>query len=142
MAATHYQAALTIHQEIGAITLAIFDQVGLARIRLAQNQFQQADHFITPVVEWILAGNAQKFWDPWNIYLSSYQVLMALAKEAGDRADTARAILDEAHTLLHQRAGQISDPQLRRHFMTQVSTNRQIDRLWHQLHNPDPVKTT
>lgn len=128
-AASNYQTALTIHREIGATTLAIFDQTGLARIRLAQNNLDEAREHITSVIEWILAGSARKFWDPWNIYQSSYQILTALGE-----IDTANTILDEAHAMLHRRANRIADQELRHRFMAEVETNRQIETVWHHMH--------
>jgi tetratricopeptide (TPR) repeat protein len=128
IAAANYKAALTIHQEIGAATLAIFDQAGMARIALAQGKLDAAQNHITPVVNWVLAGNAQKFWDPWIIYQSGYQVSTAL----GD-AYASNAILNEAHTLLHQRADQISDAHLRDCFLTKVAVNREIEQAWQQM---------
>jgi len=128
MAAASYRAALAIHQSIGAATLAVFDQAGLARIALAQGKLDSAGAYIEPVVAWVQAGNAQKFWDPWIIYRSGYQVLTAI----GDTAN-ARAILAEAHILLHQRAAQISDPHLRDCFLTLVPVNREIIEAWQKL---------
>jgi tetratricopeptide (TPR) repeat protein len=128
MAAASYRAALAIHQSIGAATLAIFDQAGLARIALAQDKLDSAGAYIEPVAAWVQAGNAQKFWDPWIIYRSGYQVLTAVGAAAA-----ARAILEEAHTLLHHRAGQISDPHLRDCFLTLVPVNREIIEAWQEL---------
>jgi tetratricopeptide (TPR) repeat protein len=124
-AEANYQAALTIHQEIGAATLAIFDQAGLARIALAQQNLAAAAGYISTVANWVLAGNAQKFWDPWIIYQSNIQVLTALGQ-----TETARAILDEAHHVLHQRANEISDQALRDRFMSKVAANRAIEAAW------------
>jgi hypothetical protein len=73
------------------------------------------------VLDWILAGNAQQFWDPWTIYLSTYQVLTALGE-----IDTAHTILVEAHTVLHQRAREISSETLRHRFLEEVAVNREI----------------
>lgn len=127
LAAANYQAALSIHTEIGASTLVVFDRAGLARIALAQDKIDLARQHILAVIGWIEAGNAQKFWDPWLIYLSSYRVLTAL----GD-ADLACTILDEAYRVLHQRAQAISDKGLRRCFLFNVAANRQIEALRQQ----------
>jgi len=121
----NYEAALTIQREIGATTLAIFGQTGLARIALAQKDLTESRKQITPVVAWIEAGNAQKFWDPWSIYLSTYQVLAAL-----DEMDTAQSILAEAHAVLRQRANEISDEELRGCFLDRVAVNREIAQAW------------
>ncbi len=120
-----YQTALALHKKIGATTLAIFDQTGLARLALGQSDLPLATDYITPVADWVLSGNAQKFWDPWIIYLSSYQVLSAL-----DKTDTAITILEEAHTLLHQRIEQISNEKLRECFTEKVTVNKQLEQAW------------
>ena len=73
----------------------------LARLALAQQQLDTARNHIKPVTDWIMAGNAQKFWDPWIIYRSTYRVLAALEEN-----DAAQKIVDEAYTLLQQRAEQ------------------------------------
>jgi tetratricopeptide (TPR) repeat protein len=129
-ARSNYEEALLIHREIGAITLAIFDQAGLARIALKQQDQPTARGYITLVAEWIQAGNAQQFWDPWSIYLWAYQGLDALAE-----TETARQILAEAHTLLHQRAKAISDDKLRYCFFEKVAANREIEQTWQQRHD-------
>jgi tetratricopeptide (TPR) repeat protein len=131
-AIANYQAALVIQRKIGATTLAIFDQAGLARIALNQGDPDGARQHIGPVVDWILAGKAQQFWDPWTLYQSAYEILRQLGG-----ADTARIILEEARTVLHQRAEQISNPELRRRFLQNVSVNRQIEQAWRRMHQPD-----
>jgi tetratricopeptide (TPR) repeat protein len=120
-AAESYGAAHSIHADIGATTLAIFDQTGLARVALAEGDREAMQALITPVVNWIQWGHAQKFWDPWIIYLSSYRVLTAL----GD-IEAARSTLFEARRLLHQRAEAISDLALRECFFSQVEVNREL----------------
>ena len=128
-AAANYQTALAIHNEIGSSTLAVFDQAGLARISLAQGDREEAGKQIKVVANWVLSGNAQKFWDPWIIYRSGINVLNALGQ-----SDTARTILTEAHSVLHQRANEISDDQLRDRFLTNVAVNKEIEQTWHALH--------
>lgn len=129
-AAAAYLDALAIQQKIGAAPLAFFARSGLARITLRQQQLETAHQYIAPVVEWILAGEAQQFWDPWIIYLSAYQVLTALGQ-----ADTARTILDEAYRVLQQRAGEIGDSTLRNRFLNNVPVNREIIQTWEALNN-------
>ena len=107
--------------------MAVFDQAGLARIALAQDDPGAALDYIRPVSDWIMNGNAQKFWDPWIIYQSTYQVLASL-----NETETARTILDEAHSVLHQRAKKISDEDLRDCFLSKVAANRAIDQAWHE----------
>lgn len=132
IAQTNYQEALAIHREIGATTLAIFDQAGLARMTLAQGDEAAARQYIDAVTGWISGGNAQQFWDPWSIYLWAYQGLTALGEQ-----ETAGEILDEAHMLLHQRATAISDEKLRHCFFEKVAVNREIERTWHQIRKTD-----
>jgi tetratricopeptide (TPR) repeat protein len=128
LATINYEKALAIHRDIGASTLVIFDQAGLARLALAQQDLAAAQGHITPVADWIAAGKAQQFWDPWTIYYSAYQILAAVGAQA-----EAQAIVAEAHTLLQQRASEISDPVLRECFLEQVEVNRKIGVAWHAL---------
>ncbi len=128
IAKLNYEAALDLHLDIGATTLAIFDRAGLARIALAQQNITEAREIITKVSDWILAGKAQQFWDPWTIYLSAYEVLTAL-----NDTETANAILEEAHTILHQRAKEISNDQLRQRFLENVEVNQKISRTWQEV---------
>ena len=127
-ATANYEQALAIHREIGASTLVVFDQTGLARLALAQDEVEVARQFITPVADWIAAGKAQQFWDPWIIYLSVYQILAML-----NETHTAQAILAEAQSLLHQRAEEISDDALRHCFLKNVEVNRTIHDTWQAL---------
>ncbi|MDM8531425.1 tetratricopeptide repeat protein [Anaerolineales bacterium HSG25] len=129
LAYEHYYQALQIHQEIGATTLVIFDQTRLAHLALQANNDKTARQNTEAVTAWILDGKAQQFWDPWSIYLSVYQLLSALGE-----ADTARQLLNEAHTLLEQRATQISDEKLRHCFRNRVTVNREIIEAW-QIEN-------
>ncbi len=131
-AVSTYRQALTIHHEIGAANLAVSDQAGLARIALARQNFETAREHIAAVTDWILAGKAQQCWRPWTIYQSAYEVLTTL-----DETDTAAAILDEAHLILHQRAQEISEPELRRSFLEKVAVNREIEQTWQDIHGSD-----
>jgi predicted ATPase/class 3 adenylate cyclase len=131
-AVVDYQEALAIQQDIGATTLAIFDQAGLARIAWRQGDFSAARKQIRPVVDWILAGKAQQFWDPWTIYQSAYELLTELGE-----TETAGIILEEAHTVLHQRVGQISNQVLRERFLQNVTVNQQIEAAWHSRQKQD-----
>ncbi len=125
----HYRAAREIHHEIGATTLEIFDRLGLARLTLAGGNLEEARAYAQPVKEWVLAAKAHQFWDPWSIYLGIYRLLSQLGE-----TEVARAILAEAYTLLHQRAGAISQEDLRNCFLTQVAANREIVAAWQALH--------
>jgi tetratricopeptide (TPR) repeat protein len=124
-AQANYEAALSIQREIGATTMVVFGQAGLARLALARQDLTQAGQQIGPVLAWIEAGNAQKFWDPWRIYLSTYRVLAAL-----EETTAARSILQEAHVVLQQRAGEISQEGLRACFLERVEVNREIEQAW------------
>lgn len=131
-ATSAYEQALAIQREIGATSLAIFDQAGLARIALQRENLEAAREHITEVTDWILAGNAQQFWNPWIMYLSAYQVLTALGE-----TKTAATLLNEAHTVLHQRAEEISDAELRHCFLDKVAVNQEIEQVWHEKHDSE-----
>jgi len=124
-AVDYYYKAWQLHEAIGATTLAIFDQTGLARLAVITQDKLNSLTYIQPVLDWILAGKAQQFWDPWSIYISTYEVLIALGE-----TETAHKILSEAHTMLHQRAAQIDDETLQQSFLRDVTVNQAIETAW------------
>ena len=63
--------------------------------------------------------------------------LQSLTKQPKFLSGAAQTILEEAYTVLHQRAEQISNPKLRRRFLQNVSVNRQIEQAWRRMHQPD-----
>ncbi len=127
-AVEYYHQALTLHRQIGTTTLIIFDQARLAHLAMKRQDLASARQYMTEVVAWIQAGKAQQFWDPWSIYLSAYQVLAALGE-----TETAHQFLTEAHTVLTQRAAEISDEILRKRFLTEVKVNREIIAAWQTM---------
>ncbi len=120
-----YLLALALHREIGATTLAIFDQVSLARAAVGRQNFKVALSYLKDITELISNGKVQQFWNPWPVYLSVYQILTAIGE-----TEVAKLVLNEAHTAIQQRANEISNPQLRHSFLFNVKVHREIETAW------------
>ena len=120
-----YQEALLRHRAINAQTLVMFDLSRLARLALAVNDLPIAYSYTKEIIDWTSEYGAERFWDPWLIHYTNYQVL-----QANKQTEQAQAILEEAHTLLQTRAKRISDAELRKYFLEKVAVNRLIIEAW------------
>lgn len=131
-----YRQALAIQEKIGAVPLATFNRVRLAWLYARQNQPALARQYLEPVIDWIRAGHGQQFWDPWAIYLTAYRTLLSLGEDG-----KARSVLEEAYRLLHQRAEKIGDAEIKRRFLTEAASSREIIQAWRQTERPDTRKS-
>ena len=62
--------------------------------------------------------------DPFRVYLTCYRILRA------NQDACAQAILNTAYTLLQERAANIGDEEMRRSFLENVPTHRELVREW------------
>jgi DNA-binding SARP family transcriptional activator/predicted ATPase/Tfp pilus assembly protein PilF len=132
-AAEVYQQALILRQELGLQNLAIESLAGVARVSLSRGDLTQAQaqaeailahleetrHLTTrqtPASGHGLDGAI----DPFHVYLTCYRVLAA----NGD--PRAPEILAAAHRLLQAQAAKIGDDELRRSYLENVITHREI----------------
>ncbi|HRQ42596.1 MAG TPA: tetratricopeptide repeat protein [Chloroflexota bacterium] len=115
-----YGRALTIREELGQHFLAMETRTGLAQLALAKGNLAQAGEQVELILSHLnpdcLAGTEE----PMLMYLTCYRVLEANGDER------AAAVLVEAHQNLMARASKIKEPDLRRMFLEDIATHREI----------------
>jgi ribosomal protein S20 len=123
-----YNQAVTLGFETQLPRTTLDALAGLARIFMARSAMQNALIKVEEILIY-LETEAPKVGhpldgtkEPFNIYLTCYQVLNAI------QDPRAPKILSEAYTLLKTRADKISDEQLRHSFLNNVAANRDIVR--------------
>jgi len=124
-AAKAYDEAMRLRRELGQHGLAIDDLAGLARTRLAQDDFGQALEQVEEILAWIEANGTEGIEYPLQVYLTSYHVLSATA-----HTERAQTILSTARTTLLKQADSIHNSDLRRKFLENVKTHREIMAAW------------
>ena len=115
-----YTQAAEIRHALGQDCLEIETRAGLVAAHLAAGAIDQALAGVEDILEYIAHNSLESAEQPLQIYLTCYQVLAA----AND--PRARPLIETAHQLLQARAGRLTDPDKRRSFLENVSTNRQI----------------
>jgi predicted ATPase len=125
-AADAYRQALAIQHEMGQYNRAVEAQAGLARLFLIQNDLKgalaQAEEILSLIdnIPWCGLG------EPFRVYLTCYRVLKA------NQDPRAREILNTAYHLLQERAAKVSDEEMRRSFLENVTAHREIVRDWQE----------
>ncbi|HDQ70772.1 MAG TPA: tetratricopeptide repeat protein [Chloroflexi bacterium] len=115
-----YRQALTIRRETNQHSLAMEIVSGLARVSLLQSDLVQAQAHVDEILNYLEDGSLDGALDPFLVYLTCYQVLKA------NQRPRAREIIETAHQRLQARAAKISSPELRRSFLTRVTSHVQI----------------
>jgi tetratricopeptide (TPR) repeat protein len=124
-AADAYGRAATLRRELGEHHMAMESTAGLARVCLAQGDSAQAQTWIEEILSYLDSGNTLDGTDePLRIYHTCYCVLRA------NQDPRARAILQTAHQMVQERAAKISDEALRRSFLENERTNRELIAAW------------
>jgi len=121
-----YREALALRRELGQPHKAMEVLAGLARVCLAQGDLPQAQAHAEEILSYLETGSLDLTFEPFRIYLTCYRVL-----EATDDP-RARDILEEAHSLLQERAAKISDETERRSFLENVAAHREIVRAYEE----------
>jgi tetratricopeptide (TPR) repeat protein len=121
-AATAYRQALALRRELGQYNLATEALTGLARVSLAQGDLHQAQAQVEEILEHLENHTLAGIVEPFRVYLTCYRVLRA------NHDPRAPDILHTAHRLLQERAAKISDEELRRSFLENVTAHREIMR--------------
>lgn len=119
-AATAYQQALELNDQLGRTPIAAEAQAGLAQVALARDDTAQARAHVEAIVSTLADTPRAGLFEPFSIYLASYRVL--------DATDDPRAaaLLQTAQRLLYEYADTIADETLRRSFLENVATHREI----------------
>jgi hypothetical protein len=116
-----YQQALTLAQEPRQAVQAFEPLAGLARVALAQGDRTEALRYVEEILSRLEANlKLENIYEPSWVCLACYEVLSA------HKDPRAKNILDAAHRLLQERAGQIDDQAVRRLFLENVAANREI----------------
>ncbi len=125
-AAAAYEEALRLRRELGQYGLLIDDWAGLAHVALAQGQAEQALGRMEDILAWIDANGLEGIEYPLQVYLTCYRILKGTADEDPVALERARVVLSTAHSALMERADGIRDEALRRKFLENVKSNREI----------------
>jgi tetratricopeptide (TPR) repeat protein len=119
-AAVVYQQALALWRELKQPTRALEALAGLCRVSLAQNDLpharMQAEEILEHLKTGFLTGADEPFW----IYLTCYHALRAHADPR------AAYVLETARSLLKERAAMTDDKAMRRSFLENVSSHREL----------------
>ena len=122
-----YQQALVIWQELAQPLQLLEVQAGLARVALRQENLEQAQVHIQPVLAHLQTGHTVAATSrPFYIYLVCYELLAA----SGD--PSAATILQQAHDELMLYADKIADESRRQAFWHNVPEHRQIRAFFNQ----------
>ncbi len=123
-AANCYTQAADIRRHYPQPHLVLQSQAGLARVRLAQGDNEDAWHLVDPIVEQLEELRHRDVEDATMLWLNCYQVL------AANYDARTGAVLNHAHKLIQTRAAHISDPAIRQTFLQNISVNCQIVDAW------------
>jgi len=128
-AADVYRQALDIRRELGEQNLAIESLAGLARLFLIQEDLDQAQAAVEEILHYLdLEGATLDGTDePFQVYLTCYRVLRA------GQDPRAEDVLNTAYRLLKERSARITDENMQRSFLENVTAHREIVSEWASL---------
>jgi tetratricopeptide (TPR) repeat protein len=127
-----YGQSLAVRRELAQSNQAMQALAGLAQVALEQDDQASAADLVEEILSHLRthadSGRAGHAFDgtdePLRIYLTCYQILKA------NDDPRAEEVLEEAHDLLEERAAEISDQELRRSFLENVSAHRELVSEW------------
>lgn len=119
-----YQQALTTRRELGEHNRALEPLAGLARAFLAQDQVDEALVFTEEILGHLEQQSLDGAEEPFQIYLTCYKVLSAGCDPF------AWDVLEQACSLLQERAAKIADESMRRSFLENVAAHQELMALW------------
>src|SRR5262249_48480037 len=119
-AATAYQQAVSWYTKLGDVSLASEPQAGLAQLAMEQGDHVQAHALVETLLPTLAEHQRAGVHTPFYAYLVCYRVLEA----NGDRRSTA--VVQLAQQGLQACASQIADAALRRSFLENVATHREL----------------
>ncbi len=124
MAEKSYREAKALRDASDEPEFAIEAAAGLARVSLAAGDIDHAHSYCDQLTKFLARNTLDVLDDPFQVYLTSYEVLRALDDSR------AREILRTAHRLLKEHAARITDPTLRKAFLHNVAAHLEILRLY------------
>lgn len=116
-----HNKAFNLRQTLGLDALTIDNLAGLAFITLKQGHDEKAQHYAEQVMQWIEQHGVDGIEYPIRAYLTVSTVFDSAGKK-----EEARAILEEAHTYLLEKAEKISDLDARRSFLENVPLHKEL----------------
>jgi len=139
-AAKAYQESVALRREKGWSNVTMEPLAGLARVALAQGDLAQAQAHVDEILRHMEGGDPSApdlrpasrhaldgTISPFQVYLTCYRVL-----EVG-QDPRARDVLATAYHLLQERAARITEKEMQRSFLEDVSPHRQIVRAFLEL---------
>jgi predicted ATPase/class 3 adenylate cyclase len=130
-----YDAALALFRELGAPNMATEPQAGLARVKLADGNVDEARAHVEDILTHLATGGSTDGTDqPLRIYLTCFRVLEAAHDPCAD------ALLTTMHAMFEQRAAKITDPDAQRMFRNNIAHNREIASAWAERHGSVTAK--
>ncbi len=119
-----FEQAVALRTEFGSPNMLMESLAGLANALLAHQQPQAALLHVNVILGHLDKHGLDGTEAPIRIYLACHQVLLA------NQDARAREVLHRGYTLLQNRAGQIYDERMRRMYLENVISHRQIIHLW------------
>jgi predicted ATPase len=120
LAAAAYQQAVAWYSMIGNVAMASEPQAGLAQLALAQGDRAQAQTLVETLLPVLSQRRRARVLTPFYAYLICYRVLEAV------QDSRAATVLQTAQRLLQEYAAQIPNTALRRSFLDNVATHRDL----------------
>jgi tetratricopeptide (TPR) repeat protein len=129
-AAGVYRQARQLRLELGNESLSIDNLAGLARVALAKGNQEQAVEHTKAIITWLDEHGSEGVEYPLQVQLTCYNVLRRETNGILSDGERANALLAKAHTALLEKAATIGDDSLKRKFLENVKTNREIMGAW------------
>ena len=123
-AGDHFQRALDLQRRLGLENRAVESLAGLARVSLSVNDVKSAQTYADEILRYLDANNLFGTEEPLRVYLTCCTVLKA------SEDPRAGSVLEKGYRLLQDQAATIGDAALRRSFLEQVPSNRQLLEIW------------
>ena len=126
-----FREILNIYQEISWLDHVIWAQISLGRLALLQDNPRQAMKWIEQFLSLDINKGFKLFYYHLNIvpyHLVAYQVLKANVDPRAEK------ILEEGYKVLMERASQIDNEEMRRSYLENVPSNRELAALWQAQH--------
>lgn len=118
-------AAVALRTELEKNTPTLVDNLAmLARVALGEGNSSQAWAFASDALSRMRESGAEGVEYPARAYLDCYRALSGL--QTAEAVALAAQALQEARSLLHERAGRIADPALRASYLKNVPFNREL----------------